>query len=340
MDAIVRALGGKGVVALDLANAPRKDDGYFGPGSVSWRVYQNPMVIGLAGLLGSIIAMLDPIGAAGVAQNSSYMSDPLGRIRRSNAYFIAAVFGDTETAEKAGRDLFRRHSHVNGVVPSTGESYRANDIEALKYTYITGFPCLWDCYTAFSGDKPTNADERQFWDEHVVVGELLGIPRGVLPRTPELVAAWVRDAEENIMAYTEPAQELVDYFLHPPLTPAWPMAMVNPFLRAVTWVALSQMRPGAREVTGIPEMRVRTAAVTPFVRTAAALAGLPVIDDLVAIGGYEAWGIRHNAKRRHPGTGRIPYDRDLGLALQQGKGGTLTAAQPTVGEPGPQQVTR
>ena len=330
MDAIVRALGSKGVMAVDLASAPRKNDGYFGPDSISWRIYQNPVVIGMAGLLGSVLAMLDPVGAAGVGQHSNYMSDPLGRVRRSNAYFITVVFGDTDMAEKAGRDLFRRHSHVNGVVPSTGESYRANHLDALKYTYLTGFPCLWDCYKTFSGDNPTEADERAFWNEQVIVAELLGIPRGVLPRTPEGVYEYVRDAEENLMSYTEPAQELVNYFLHPPVTPAWPMAVVNPLLRPISWAALSQMRPGARKVTGLPEMRLRSAMVNPVIKRAAALVGMPMIDDVVAFAGYEAWGFRHNAQRHHPKTGPIPYDRDLGLLLQQGKGGTLPKP-PTAG---------
>ncbi|MCQ4127672.1 DUF2236 domain-containing protein [Rhodococcus erythropolis] len=332
MDRLVQALGNKGQRALQLANAPRIDDGYFGPDSISWKVYQNPVVIGLAGILGSVVAMLDPIGAAGVAQHSTYMSDPLRRVRRSNAYFLTVVYGDTAMAQKAGRDLFRVHSHVNGVVPATSESYRANHIDALKFTYICGFPSLWDCYTAFSGERIGPDDEKRFWEEQVIVAEILGIPKGVLPTTSSEVNEWVHYAETEIMAYTEPAQELVNFFLHPPMRPAWPLAAVNPFLRIATIAALSQLRPGARAVMGIPDMPVRTSVSKLLVRQAAFWAGKPIIDDFVAVAGYEAWGYRHNPRRNPTGSGAVPYDRDLGLLLQQGKGGTLSAPHPTATE--------
>ncbi|BBZ10715.1 hypothetical protein MBRA_09100 [Mycobacterium branderi] len=322
---VVRLFGKRGRRAVEIAEAPRLDDGYFGPGSISWEVWANPAILAMAGILGSIVAVLDPVGAAGVSQHSSYPSDPLGRVQRSNAYFVGAVFGDSATADKVGRDLFRRHSHVNGVEPTTGKAYRANELEYLIYTYVTGWPCLWDIYKAFSGKKLTEDDERAFYAENNIVGELLGIPSGMLPRTPEEVEAYVRDAENNKMALTPAAQELIDFFLHPPFTPAWPMAVASPFLRVVTWAALSQMRPGAREVTGIPAMPIRTAFAKAALRIAVQAVKLPIIDRLIALGGFEAWGYRHNAFRHTPGTGRVPFTHDPGLRLQQGKGGTLPA---------------
>lgn len=113
----------------------------------------------MAGLAGSVAVMLDPIGAAGVGQNSTYMSDVYGRVRRSNSVFMALAYGDTVTALKAGRDLFRRHSHVNGVVPTTGEPYRANLPDALLFTYLAGFPCLVESFRKYSGETFTEADD-------------------------------------------------------------------------------------------------------------------------------------------------------------------------------------
>lgn len=322
-----RLFGKRGRRALTLAEAPRLDDGYFGPDSISWRVWSNPAVLAMAGILGSIVAVLDPVGAAGIDQHSTYATDPLGRVQRSNAFFVGAVFGDSARADKLGRDLFRRHAHVTGVEPTTGTKYQANQLDYLVYTYVTGWPCLWDIYKAFSGEAVTDEDERAFYAENNIIGELLGIPSGTLPRTPEEVEAYVRDAERNRMALTPGARDLIDYFLRPPFKPTWPMAFASPFLRVVSWAALSQLRPGARAVAGIPAMPVRTAFAKAAMRIAVQAVKLPVIDRLVALGGFEAWGYRHNALRYTPGTGRVAFDHDPGLALQRGKGGTLPAGE-------------
>ncbi|WP_159080300.1 oxygenase MpaB family protein [Nocardia suismassiliense] len=325
MDRLVGLQGEQGRKALELANAPRHDDGFFGPGSVSWRVYANPVVLAIAGIAGSVAVMLDPIGAAGVGQNSTYMSDIYGRVRRSNSVFTALIYGDTATALKAGRDLFRRHSHVNGVVPTTGEPYRANLPDALLFTYLAGFPCLVESFRKYSGETFTEDDEREFWGEHHVLGELLGIPRQVIPTTPEDVYAWLDDAERHKMAYTEPAQELVEFFMNPPAAPAI-MGLVGTtrINKIVGTAVFSTLRPGTRAVCGIPDQPRRFAAADAIVRRSAAIARTKPLDrTIVPFFGYEAWGYKANALRHSPGTGRLPLDPDWATDLQHGKGGTL-----------------
>ncbi|WP_194818820.1 oxygenase MpaB family protein [Nocardia sp. XZ_19_385] len=325
MDTLVGLQGEQGRKALAIANAPRRDDGFFGPGSVSWRIYENPVVIAMAGLAGSVAAMLDPVGAAGVGQHSTYMSDVYGRVRRSNAMFMAMVYGDTTTALKTGRDLFRRHSHVNGVEPATGQPYRANQIEALLFTYLAGFPCLIESYRKYSGEILTEQDEREFWGEQHVLVELLGIPRDAVPRTPEQVYAWLDDAEQHTMAYTRPAQELVEFFMNPPAAPAI-MGLVGTtrINKIVGTAVFSTLRPGMRAVCGIPEQPRRFAVADALVRRAATLARTAPVDrTIVPFFGYEGWGYKANGLRHSPGTGRQSLDPNWAIDLQHGKGGTL-----------------
>lgn len=135
---------------------------------------------------GLFIAMLDPVGAYGVGQHTVYYYDTLGRARRSLLFFAGAVFGDSATADKVGRDLFRKHSHVNGEIPGSGEQFRANHVEALKFTYIAGWQLLWRAYKAYGDPNATMEDERQFYAEQHIVAELLGIPTGELPLRPRM----------------------------------------------------------------------------------------------------------------------------------------------------------
>jgi uncharacterized protein (DUF2236 family) len=179
----------------------RMDDGYFGPGSVSWTVWGHPH-IAIAGLRGSIVAVLDLAGAAGVDQHSDYRQDPLGRVQRSNVFFIATVFGDTRMARKAGN-----------------------------------------------------------W--------LMGMPRSMVPATPETVQDYLHYARTEIMALTDQAtQTLIDFFIRPPLAPAWPMTPINPFLRIAARAAVSTLSDDVLELCGPQRDPVRDDIANALVRRA------------------------------------------------------------------------
>ncbi|MBN9634295.1 MAG: DUF2236 domain-containing protein, partial [Actinobacteria bacterium] len=142
-DFLLKLHGKNGTKALAIAETPRIDNGYFGPESISWKVYENVMVAGMGALSGLFISVLDPDGAYGVGHHTTYYYDTIGRIRRSLHFFAGAVAGDTASAEKVGVDLFRKHSHINGEIPATGELFQANHVETLKFTYVVGWPHLW-----------------------------------------------------------------------------------------------------------------------------------------------------------------------------------------------------
>lgn len=322
MDAMVRLLGKDGKRALALRDAPRKDDGFFGPGSVSWKVWGHPH-IAIAGLMGSIVAVADPVGAAGVAQHSNYATDPLGRVRRSNAFFVNAVFGDTEAALKAGTALFRRHAVINGEVPSTGASYRANTPESLLFVYVTGWHGVLQTYRGIAREQLTEAEVREFYAESVITAELLGLPADRLPSTPEAVAEYLDHAKRDIMAMTDDAQALVDFFLRPPLSPIWPLGLLNPFVRVATWASVALMDPEVRALMGIRRSPVRDRLSVLATRLVLGLAATRLADPFMVVAGPEAWGRRHNALRHSPGTGRVEYAGERALTLQRGRGGTL-----------------
>jgi len=63
------------------------DAGLFGPASVTWRIHGDP-IMAVAGLRALLLQALHPIAMAGVAQHSSFRTDPWGRLTRT-AEFIA-----------------------------------------------------------------------------------------------------------------------------------------------------------------------------------------------------------------------------------------------------------
>lgn len=326
-DFLLKLHGKNGKRALQLAEAPRRDDGYFGLDSVSFKVYENVMVAGMGALSGLFISVLDPDGAYGVGQHTTYYYDTVGRVRRSLLFFAGAVAGDTETAIKVGRDLFRKHSHINGEVPSTGEPFRANHVETLKFTYVVGWPHLWRAYKKFSDPDATYEEECQFYKEQVRVCELMGMPAGELPTTPEEVDAWVRNAEKNLMAFTRPAQELTDFLTHNPWIPLYPNVILGGGLKLAIWAAIPLLTPYVREICGLATMRIRPAIGTVAIKGAVRALRNPIVERLILPWfGYEMWGYMHNAIRHAPDAGPVPFDHEVGLKLQQGKGGTLGAS--------------
>lgn len=76
-DFLLKIHGKNGERALAVAEAPRIDDGYFGPDSISCKVYENVLVAGMGTLSGLFISVLDPDGAYGVGQHSTYYYDTL-----------------------------------------------------------------------------------------------------------------------------------------------------------------------------------------------------------------------------------------------------------------------
>src|SRR5579875_2827100 len=118
-----------------LSTAP-KDDGLFGPGSVTWRVMAAPSAgpaIGTAVLM----QMLLPGVVHMIALSSTFKSAPETRARLTAEYGLTTTFGDTEAAERAGGLLRNIHEHRTAIDPETGAEYRADKPDLLLWVHAT-----------------------------------------------------------------------------------------------------------------------------------------------------------------------------------------------------------
>ena len=92
-----------------------RDQGLFGPESVTWRVVGHRASL-VGGLRSLIIQSLHPLAMAGVAEFSDYRSRPLRRLQRTSRYVAATTFGTTKQAHEAAALVRRMHEHVRGVI--------------------------------------------------------------------------------------------------------------------------------------------------------------------------------------------------------------------------------
>jgi uncharacterized protein (DUF2236 family) len=110
------------------------DEGYFGPGSVSWRVAAD-LSAPVAGLRALLLQALHPLAMAGVDQHSDWRRDPVGRLAATGAYLATITFGDRASADRAAARVRRVHEHVRGTFEE--QAYIASDPALLLWVHAT-----------------------------------------------------------------------------------------------------------------------------------------------------------------------------------------------------------
>lgn len=207
-----------------------KDDGLFGPQSVSWQVFSAPAsgigiqcALLLQALLPRVVRLFD--------QASSYRKNPELRARLTREYGITVTFGDTERAEAAGEALRRIHHQMRAVDFDTGKEYGADEPDLLLWVHNTS---VWGMLRSLDqwGPRLTPEERDRFVDEQRTAARLVGIDPAAAPRTWAELDQYIRQMQPKL-AYTMQAMSL-DAFV---------LAQARPF--SATWVIGQIARLGA-----------------------------------------------------------------------------------------------
>jgi uncharacterized protein (DUF2236 family) len=166
------------------------DLGLFGPGSVTWRLHSEPILL-LGGLRSLYLQALHPRAVTAVAQNSDYRADPWGRLLRTADYVGTVVFGTTADAELAAGRVRRMHSQMSAVDPSTGERFRIDDPDLLRWVHVVEIESFLT--TAIrAGVRLSPAEIDGYYDEQRRAAELMGLDPATVPATAADVADYYR----------------------------------------------------------------------------------------------------------------------------------------------------
>ena len=150
------------------------DDGFFGPGSVTWRLHAD-LSGPVAGLRSLLLQALHPLAMAGVDQHSQWRDDPGARYASTAAYVLTTTYGDRAAARAAAGRVRKIHEHVTGTDPVTGKAYAASDPALLIWVHAA----LVDSDLAAAaryGAALTPAERDQYVAEMTAVAELIGVP--------------------------------------------------------------------------------------------------------------------------------------------------------------------
>ena len=116
-DAIASGLAGDRVQERRRHRGPVRDDEtyWFAPDRPIRRVHADATML-VGGIRALLLQTLHPLAMAGVAQHSTYRTDPLGRLQRTGWFLGVTTFGTADEAELAVARVRRVHERVRGTL--------------------------------------------------------------------------------------------------------------------------------------------------------------------------------------------------------------------------------
>ncbi len=196
--------------------------GLFAAGSAIRRVNREAALLA-AGPRALLLQMAHPLVAAGVAEHSSFLADPLSRLRATLDRTLGIVFGEREEALGHARAIREAHARVRGTLREgtaafpAGTPYDARDPDLLLWVHATLVDSALVAYERFVA--PLDPGTRDaFVAESGRVASLVGVPDALIPGD---FAAHRRYFDAVVagpaLEVTPTARRLADAVLHPPI---------------------------------------------------------------------------------------------------------------------------
>jgi uncharacterized protein (DUF2236 family) len=262
MPSITSKLGRKPVKRLE-------DYGFFGPGSVVWKVWSYPTSLTVGFQRAVVVEELDPFLVASVDQTGKVRTQPRTRYDRTLRYFATVALGDTRSAIKASEILVKVHSKAVGIEPVSGLRYDANDPDSQLWIHLTAWHSILYAYEQYGPGQLSPEEETRYWDDCATAAELQTCDPADVPRSREGIREYF-ERERPRLAASEATQAMMDHLLNaevmfPPLPRiAAPAAWVaNKVLRTAT---IATMPHWMRSLAGLGQPRIVDSLVTPVMR--------------------------------------------------------------------------
>jgi len=172
------------------------DDGYFGPGSVTWR-WTGDLSWPVGGLRALLLQALHPLAMAGVDQHSDWREDPVGRLAATSRYLAIVSFGEKAAAERVAARVRRVHERITGTDHVTGLAYAASDPALLLWVHCALVDSNLTARELF-GTQPQDGEADAYVREQAIAAELVGVPREQVPESAAELAAYIESVRPEL----------------------------------------------------------------------------------------------------------------------------------------------
>jgi uncharacterized protein (DUF2236 family) len=220
-----------------------RDDGVFGPDSVTWRAMASPSAA-IGGATAVLMQMLHPRVVRMIDQASNVREEPEERSRLTAEYVNTITYGDTEAAERAGEVLRRIHAHRQAVDPITGEPYTPNEPDLLMWVHCT---LVWGILAACErwGPALSAAERDRFVDEQRASARLVGLDPQAAPGTAAELDTYMTGMLPHLAYVTE--TKFMREMMVPPRLPFTPEGLVQ---LVMTRAAVDLLTPAMQDLYG------------------------------------------------------------------------------------------
>jgi uncharacterized protein (DUF2236 family) len=178
-------------------------DALYGADSLAWRMNRQSFVL-LGGPRAAILQVCDPGVAAGVAEFSSYGTDPLGRLERTLESMLAISFGSPERREATLAGLERAHASVAGEL-ADGTPYSALEPDRQFWVLATLTDTVIEVDRRYLGWMGP-AERVAYYEETKRLADAFGVPSNLVPRDYREF----REYFDGMVANLQPTEDSVD----------------------------------------------------------------------------------------------------------------------------------
>ncbi|MEP6598809.1 MAG: oxygenase MpaB family protein [Actinomycetota bacterium] len=202
------------------------DLGYFGPGSVTWRVHAEPLAM-VGGLRALLLQALHPEAMRLLHERSSYQDDPWARLIRTAEFVATLTFGTTADVDAAAAHVRAVHARLGIDDPDQLAWVHACEVDSFLLTAQRSGVAL----------GPGDAD--RYVREQIRSATLVGVPDELVPRRVSELENYFGRIRPSL-ALTREAFDAARHIVVPPMPVPRPW-----YLPArVGWSAISSLAIG------------------------------------------------------------------------------------------------
>ncbi|GAB08820.1 hypothetical protein GOARA_021_00570 [Gordonia araii NBRC 100433] len=265
---------------------PAEDYGFFGPDSVTWKVWSYPTSLTIGFQRAVVIEELDPNLIAAVDKTSDIYKRPRTRYDRTLRYFAMVAFDDSRSTTQAADVLVKIHSKAIGTDPVIGGRYDANDPASQLWIHLTAWHSILVAYEKYGPGRLSSEEESRYWEECALAAELQTCDPADVPRTREGVQEYFEVMRPQLIG-SDIAKKAMNHLLQAEvMLPEMPL-LLRPGSRVISWFlrrgTLATMPRWMREMAGLSTSRLLDAVVVSPLSAAFTLVSLSSRVELILL---------------------------------------------------------
>ena len=248
---------------------PMEDYGWFGPESVTWRVWRYPTspLIGFSRSV--VVEELDPFLIAPVKASSKIYSQARVRYDRTLRYFATYLFADSRSVVKASEMLMKIHARAGAPDPVSGLWSDPNNPDEQLWIHLTAWHSILYAYEIYGPGKLSPEDEAQYWAECAIAAQAQTIDPDKVPRSREEVREYFAAMRPRLAA-SEATQEAMNHLMNaevvfPPLP-----RLLKPFFygyaKLLRVAVIATLPRWQRDLGNVRQPRIFDALIRPVMR--------------------------------------------------------------------------